>query len=55
MYSQVVVKMCVHGCDRYLFAGYCNSSIWIPDLMTLIQYNVVPVEALQGVLQIPHS
>lgn len=39
---------------QYLFAGRGNSSIWIPDLMALIQYNVVPVIALQGVLHVPH-
>lgn len=39
----------------YLFAGSGNSSIWIPDLMAFVQYNVVPIETLQSVLHIPHS
>lgn len=40
---------------QYLFTGGGNSSIRIPDLMALIQYNIVPIIALQGVLHIPHS
>lgn len=40
---------------QYLFAGSGNASIGIPYLVTLIQYNVVPVVALQGVLHVPHS
>ena len=40
---------------QYLFAGSGNSSVWIPDLMAFIQYNIVPIPALQAVLHIPHS
>lgn len=38
------VHMSAH--EQYLFARSSNSSIRIPNLMALVQYNVVPVVAL---------
>lgn len=45
----------VHFAKHYLFTSSCDSSIWVPDLMALIQNDVVPIVALQDVLKVPHS
>lgn len=39
----------------YLLTGCCDSSIRIPNLVTLVQYYVMPIPALQGVLHDPHG
>lgn len=39
----------------YLLTGCCDSSIRIPNLVTLIQNYVMPIPALQGVLHDPHG
>lgn len=40
---------------RHLFAGGGDAGVGVPDLVALVQDDVVPVPALQGVLHVPHG
>lgn len=42
-------------CRRYLFTSSGDSGIWVPDLVALVQNDIVPVVALQDVLEVPHG
>lgn len=46
LFPELTLCILIIMCDQYLFAGDGDASIWIPDLVALIQYNIVPVVAL---------